>query len=111
MINDKYSQTERKIKLRWIHMMCMFTQFNSSYNQPILISYFYGKNYFHIMVTELDKFLNLLKIFTKCRNVKKTLCNNINDNLTYEQNCITICYNKEVHKRHALLYVALITNQ
>jgi hypothetical protein len=30
-IDDKYSQTERKRKLRWIHMMCMFTQFNSSY--------------------------------------------------------------------------------
>ena len=44
------------------------------------------------MVTELDKFLNLLKIFTKCRNVKKTLCNNINDNLTYEQNCIIFKY-------------------
>ena len=46
-------------------------------NQPIPISHFYGKINFHIMVTELDKFLNLLKKFTKCKNVKKTLCTNI----------------------------------
>ena len=30
---------------------------------------------------------------------------------TEEEYNVTICYNKEVHKRHALLYVALITNQ
>ena len=37
-MNDEYSQTERKRKLRWIHMMCKFTQFNSSYNYNIFVS-------------------------------------------------------------------------
>jgi hypothetical protein len=29
------NKMEGKIKLRWIHMMCMFTQFNSSYTASV----------------------------------------------------------------------------